>query len=55
MVTHDIVEAFTLGTRVLALDKRRHRSARAAPLRRDRGLRFAAHQQTAAGRPRRTV
>ena len=24
MVTHDIKEAFTLGTRVLALDKRRH-------------------------------
>ncbi|MGC4251433.1 MAG: ATP-binding cassette domain-containing protein, partial [Sphingobium sp.] len=24
MVTHDIREAFTLGTRVLALDKRRH-------------------------------
>jgi len=24
MVTHDIREAFTLGTRVIALDKRRH-------------------------------
>ena len=24
MVTHDIKEAFSLGTRVLALDKRRH-------------------------------
>jgi ABC-type nitrate/sulfonate/bicarbonate transport system ATPase subunit/metal-responsive CopG/Arc/MetJ family transcriptional regulator len=41
MVTHDIREAFALGTRVLALDKRRHRSARAAPLWRHRGLRPA--------------
>ena len=39
MVTHDIKEAFKLGTRVLAFDKRRHDPPGAAPLRLDGGLR----------------
>ena len=45
MVTHDIAEAFKLGTRVLAFDKRRIDPARAPPLWRNGGLRPAAQER----------
>jgi NitT/TauT family transport system ATP-binding protein len=49
MVTHDIKEAFKLGTRVLAFDKRRRDPARAASLRRDGRLRLPAGQAWGGG------